>query len=63
MHVLARVSNVKTNPEELMKNASTSGLVRYLIKSAFVLDVTRYRPIKTIARAIANTKTKIKTLT
>ena len=30
MHVLARVSNVKTNPEELMKNASTSGLVRYL---------------------------------
>ena len=30
VHVLARVSNVKTNPEELMKNASTSGLVRYL---------------------------------
>merc|ERR1712066_460499 len=30
VHVLARVSNVKTNPEDLMKNASTSGLVRYL---------------------------------
>merc|ERR1712066_51678 len=30
VHVLARVSNVKTSPEELMKNASTSGLVRYL---------------------------------
>ena len=30
MHVLARVSNVKTSSEELMKNASTSGLVRYL---------------------------------
>merc|ERR1712110_1017485 len=30
VHVLARVSNVKTNPEELMKSASTSGLVRYL---------------------------------
>ena len=63
MHVLARVSNVKTSPEELMKNASTSGLVRYLTKSTFVLDLTRYRPIKTIARTIANTKTKIKTLT
>ena len=30
VHVLARVSNVKTNAEELMKSASTSGLVRYL---------------------------------
>merc|ERR1719472_350477 len=30
VHVLARVSNVKTSSEELMKNASTSGLVRYL---------------------------------
>merc|ERR1712183_330808 len=32
IHVLARIANVKTDPDELMKNASTSGLVRYLFK-------------------------------
>merc|ERR1719400_383356 len=41
VHVLARVSNVKTNPEELMKNASTSGLVRYLFKDDLSGELTK----------------------
>ena len=30
MYVLARIANVKMDPEELMKKAGNSGLVRYL---------------------------------
>jgi len=33
VYVLARISNVKTDPEELMKNAENSGLVKYLFGS------------------------------
>merc|ERR1712080_416315 len=30
IHVLARIANVKTDPDELMERGKTSGLVRYL---------------------------------
>jgi len=32
IHVLARIANVKTDPDELMERGKTSGLVRYLFK-------------------------------
>ena len=30
MHVLARIANAKIDPDQLMKEGATSGLVRYL---------------------------------
>ena len=44
MYVLARIANVKMDPEELMKKAGNSGLVRYLfgadLKGVMELNAT-----------------------
>jgi Ca2+-binding EF-hand superfamily protein len=41
VHVLARVANVKKDPDELMKSASKSGLVRYLFKDDLSGELTK----------------------
>jgi len=41
VYVLARIANLKTDPEEIMKSAKSSGLVRYLFKDDLSGSITK----------------------
>merc|ERR1712066_1154072 len=46
VHVLARVSNAKIDPDQLMREGATSGLVRYLFGGDLSGSLTKERFVK-----------------